>query len=403
MTVVTMTSPGELRCTAIRTQLRSTLAAFRTAGFVVAALLFVFAAPGAPVVAAIAVGLAVIPAVLTYTERVRKGGGVTLDAEGLLLRTDSVPRRIRRAEVEGGYLRALDRSVFLRLGNGQRLTLRLEDPGGNQRVLDHVLGLDKQALVAPLRGQLGAFMKGFLAFLASYILSSVVFASAGVVLGMIASPFLAVLVTALVVARFGYPRAVVGSDGIRITGGVRTRFIPFADVEDATASATPWPGRGEAHSGVRILRRGKSAVLLPTIGQGPDEVTGLVERIRAGARGCSPGGKERLLGVLDRRGRTPAAWKADLGRLALAGGGFRVAAVAPDELESVLDDPSATADRRVGAALALHAIDPSLGPRIRTTAAASANPKLRVALEAASEGEVNEEAIHEALAVRSTD
>jgi hypothetical protein len=399
-----MTEPSVvLRCASTRVRYGSAGASIGNAAIALGVLLLLvavtFIAGLGPACALACAGFAIV----AFSARSRPGGEVTLDEQGLRLTTSAGERRIRGAEVRGGFVVAAEASVILRLGSGRRVTLCLEDRSAPQRVLDHVLGIDKQALVAPLRGTLGAFTIGLVTFLGAYVVAGTLAGHLPGLTGLFAPPLLAVLATVSAVARFGHPQAIVGADGIRVTGGVRTRFIPFTEIEGATLGAAPWQGLRQVGSSVLVQRRHKKAFHLPTIGQTSDEVRGLLQRIRTGAGALSSGGRDKLLGMLERKGRTPATWKADLHRVAAAGGGFRDLAVGPDDLEAVLHDPTALADRRVGAALALRAIDPSRGPRIRVAAAASANEKLRVALEAASDGEVDSEALDDALAVRAAD
>lgn len=81
---------------------------------------------------------------------------------------------------------------------------------------------------------------------------------------------------------------------------------------------------------------------------------------------------------------------------------FRSAAMRREDALRVVEDPTAPADARVGAALALmnEATDDER-LRVRVAADSSAYPKVRVALEAALEGEVDEDLVEEAQAERS--
>jgi hypothetical protein len=242
---------------------------------------------------------------------------------------------------------------------------------------------------------LGAFTRGLLAFLGSLPLCMFL---AGALLGPSMSPMgmvLSAAFTVLFVRLYGYPRVVIGADGIRLVGRLVPRFIPFADLTGARLR----PGDASGVTGVEVTRSDGRTFLLPTIAQTEDAEHALVERIRAGIEAYAKGGDDRLLGALERRGRPVPVWKEDLRRLAQAEGGFRQQAIGREDFERVLADPSAPADRRVGAALALEAtVDETAKDRIRVAAAASASPPLRIALEAAADGEVDEEAVDEALA-----
>lgn len=88
--------------------------------------------------------------------------------------------------------------------------------------------------------------------------------------------------------------------------------------------------------------------------------------------------------------RTHAEWLAALTKLREAEGGYREAVVRDDDLWRVVEDPSASADARGGAAMLLRrSLDDEGKARVRVAAEATASPKLRVALDAAA-GETDE-------------
>ena len=91
-------------------------------------------------------------------------------------------------------------------------------------------------------------------------------------------------------------------------------------------------------------------------------------------------------------GRTAAEWRVHLRGLIDVHGDYRAAAVGPLELAALTADASAPADVRVGAAVALSVL-PNDNPeraRVRVAIDTAANPVLRVALERALDGEVDE-------------
>jgi hypothetical protein len=99
--------------------------------------------------------------------------------------------------------------------------------------------------------------------------------------------------------------------------------------------------------------------------------------------------------VLAKAGRTVKAWRDDLRAWARGGSAFRSAPPTADELETVLVDPAASGEARVGAALALR--ESGGEARVRVAADASASPKLRVALETIAAASDDDEAIEEAV------
>ncbi len=90
-------------------------------------------------------------------------------------------------------------------------------------------------------------------------------------------------------------------------------------------------------------------------------------------------------------------WRAALDEVALGERGFRGAAVPDDELYEILQDPAAPLGRRVGAALVLRRRDGDARARIRVAAETSVEPRIRVALEAAADDDIDEQAIERAL------
>ncbi len=114
-----------------------------------------------------------------------------------------------------------------------------------------------------------------------------------------------------------------------------------------------------------------------------------VLRRRALARSAPPEGGQSRWAVLDRNGRTVEAW-----REALQGvlhGGFRATSVTRDDLLRLLDDPETPAERRIAAALALQSeSDNDVQLRVRVAVETTVEPKVRVALDAALDGELDE-------------
>lgn len=87
---------------------------------------------------------------------------------------------------------------------------------------------------------------------------------------------------------------------------------------------------------------------------------------------------------VSRARRSATEWVATLRSRARAAGGYREPALDPSEMVDVLRDPDAPKDVRVGAAVALHAIDPS---RVRIAADEVADPDVRRIAVLAAEGD----------------
>jgi hypothetical protein len=330
---------------------------------------------------------------------------VVFDDEGIRLEGTRGMRRVRRSEVMSGFDDPEGRATVLALANGVRCELSLNDPLERERVLVH-LGqtIDQRALVAPLRGMLGAFTRGVIAFCLSLVVWSVVFAlltkafgpSFGHSVGH--SPaimfILSALVTLVVVQRVGSPRVVIGTDGLRLEGRLIHRFVPFSRV----ASVHEMPAVPNGMSGVVVLLTGGGRVVLPTVAQTTAQVNALVERIREGRRRYEASGGRSPTPHLERGGRTMKAWRSDLAQQ-LRPGGFRQASIDAADLERVVENPAVPLERRVGAVLALRELADDSGAlaRVRVTAGCAADERVRVALEEAAADELDETRLDRAL------
>jgi hypothetical protein len=370
-----------LECRAVRMRSRPFTRFVGAMGYVGAAWLALpLLATGNVVLGATIAALLAFSVYRSFVSRRRRGGWVKLEQDGLRVTCGGARRSWPRAQIVGAYRLPLALGASVQMANGSELVFELlpdeHGPAGDariartlanvERVLSHVgMGPSQRAVRAPLRGTIGAFTKGLVGFAMTCAF------------------------TALVVSRYGFPYVVVGADGIRIRGGLRTRFIPFADVRavDATHGVDQL-----GMTGVQLTTT-RSRELLPLIGQSLDQRNALVERIRAGREAYLATAGGRPLEALDRAGRPVAAWKANLERLAASEGGFREQPLGKDDFERVLADPRAPLDRRVGAALALRVADPSASVRIRVASESSADERVAAALQAASDGEIHEDVL----------
>jgi len=334
----------------------------------------------------------------------RVGGNVVLDAGALRVTggSEHADAVFPLSSIASGYQTRSDRTAVLHMKSGAQLVVHLEkdDPA---RVLTHAgVAVAQRALTLPLRGQFGAFTIGFVAVWPLLFSWWAVAAALRHSLGgyaFLAALAMTALSTALVVRRFGFPRVIVGTDGVRILGRLLPRFIPHENI--AGVELVP-PVYQHGKPSIRVLRRRGSPIELPTIAAPRDRVEGLARRIDEAVRAHAAGGA-RGLDALARSGRSAAEWKGDVRRLALAPPTFRNQALGLDDYERVLTDAAAAPDQRVGAALAVRAIDPADGPaRIRVAAGASADDALREALEAAAEGEIDDALLERAASRRAT-
>ncbi|MFT3772007.1 MAG: hypothetical protein QM820_41905 [Minicystis sp.] len=356
---------------------------------------------------------ALVPGVVT----VRDGALEVLDASGRVLRW------IRLDQITQGFWEEPD-LVLLSLRSREAVIVRAHDAAEGDRLL-HACGVTaaERVLRVPLASAASRIPGGpILAGLAlAFVFCVVVF------WGMVFSMFLRELIVAPtsrtllgggVMAILGTPlaglglgliralqrrEAVVGTDGIVFRRALRKLRIPYDEVTGVLPDAR----------GVRLLRRGASPVVLPTQGavDGPlperraapgvhvpeaeARRNALLARIEEAMAMRDQGAVARPgLDLLDRRGRSIAAWREELAKLLDEGAGYRRTGLTAGDLAGVVEDASASVERRIAAAVAL-ATKPEdeARQRVRIAAQACADDELRRALESAAEGEIDEDLV----------
>lgn len=193
-----------------------------------------------------------------------------------------------------------------------------------------------------------------------------------------------VLTSTLVHKSMEGKRVVVGTDGVRVDGPFRERFVPRA----AIASV------GFDRDGTHLALKDGTKVAIG--GTGPRE-QGLADRIEAALHAGSHR-SEPPMSLLERGGRAFTEWRAALRALAAADPGYRTASYGVEALAEIACDAEAPVDRRIGAALALGACgDGEARARLRVAASGLASESLRIALEQAADGELEEAALEAAI------
>lgn len=342
-----------------------------------------------------ALALLVVPALVAATARRRADAQIAIEPEGLRVIWSGRSITIRSEDIEDAY--AADRTVRIQLANGSLIVAGVsEDPNA---LLDEAgLTWDKRTLVAPLRGTLGAFTRGFVAFFVALLAALPI----GALLGMRADPLglaamgFATSFTVAFTKRFGWPRVAIGTDGIRILGGLRQRYFSYAQILQAREHVRVAADGPE----IAVQLRSGETLFLPTIAQPADQRAALVDRINAGVAAYTARESKALV-ALDRSGRAWHEWRDALRRLAQGEGSFREQAIGREDLERVLADPRSSVERRVAAALALREMGPDAHERVRIAAAATVDERVRVALDAAAEDELDEEKLERLLRARS--
>lgn len=184
---------------------------------------------------------------------------------------------------------------------------------------------------------------------------------------------------------------VIGRDGVQLRH-VLDRFIPHEKIREV--GLIPGDGRVQLS-----LRDGRRIAVHPIATGQPERMHALLGYLQR-AMASDDGAAVAAIGTLDRSGIPIPAWRQRLAVLFDAEPGYRGARLAPDQAVAIAEDPLTSPERRLGAALALlgaGAIDDHAQKRLRIAAEGSANPKLRVALEAIAEGEIEDAAIEQAL------
>ncbi|MFO0617572.1 MAG: hypothetical protein U0414_33570 [Polyangiaceae bacterium] len=191
----------------------------------------------------------------------------------------------------------------------------------------------------------------------------------------------------------------VGADGILTEWFGKKRWFSYADLE----FVGPYEDArmGKVYIGVELgLRSGERVQL--SCGQkrwGDENQALILERISEAIETYKSGIHASDASILGRNGRAPTDWITSLRRLgAGANADMRTAPIALDRLWRLVEDASASAVSRVGAAIALSPhIDERERKRIRVAAGSTASPKLRVALEKASTPDASEQELAEIL------
>jgi len=202
---------------------------------------------------------------------------------------------------------------------------------------------------------------------------------------------------------FSRSRIDVGADGILTSWlGVQKRFVPYREIAGAASYIDETGTTRSRYLGVVVTTTLGETIRMPVAQIGAlnarDRVNGILERIREAMATYQRGEVTASAAVLDRGDRDVAAW---IRALRAVGSGaaadHRTAPVLPEQLWRIVEDPSQKPELRAGAAVVLGgALDDEGRARLRVTAGAVAEPKVRIAIEAA--GGDDEEALAEALA-----
>lgn len=182
---------------------------------------------------------------------------------------------------------------------------------------------------------------------------------------------------------------IVGTDGVGLRRAWTRRFIPYSALRSAEID-------DDSNLVLKMLS-GKEI----TLNNGDEPARrALSARIREAMQAQGDGSAEGRaeLDLLELRGRSLHAWRDALKGLAARPGDYRRAGIPEEMLLSVIEDPDAAPERRIGAAVALRASGrKDAAPRIRVAAEACASERVRVALERAAEDELDDATLELAM------
>jgi hypothetical protein len=194
-------------------------------------------------------------------------------------------------------------------------------------------------------------------------------------------------------------RLEVGADGIATNWLGRKRFIGYSDVESVSQYAA---GSYRARwFGLALKLRSGEELRIPIMSGatwGTTHIAIIEERIGEALESFRRGDAAAEAALLARGERELPDWIRSLRAIgAGANAAHRTAPIQPERLWRIVEDPSADATARAGAAVALASeLDDHGKKRLRAAASATASPKVRIAIEAAATADEAE--LAEALA-----
>jgi hypothetical protein len=336
--------------------------------------------------------LSLLALVLAVRRPSTKPARVRADARGVFANDTLV---VARDVVRAGYLQPRAAGLpVVRLECRKAfevVDVEVKDASEGAKLLA-ALGLDASRSVVHFRVRRGIFASNRAQAIVSGLIGSSSYAIWIVAPEHHKLPFMLVYF-ALVSLNLWPTKMSIGADGVLVSSLWARHFYPFAKV--AAVETNKW-------GIVLVTRRGERVDIRTRTGarknRGPDDATrAIVARIRAGVDALATSTVPDAAALVGRGARTYDAWidaLRELGR----DGDYRAAALPPDELWRVLEDPAAEASARAGAAMALRtSLDGEGRQRLRVASAASVSPRVRVALDVIARVEADDAALREAL------
>ena len=182
----------------------------------------------------------------------------------------------------------------------------------------------------------------------------------------------------------------IGADGVAVEWHGTRRFVAWSKVRGVEVEAT----------GTRLVVDGEPPLLVRTAGaRGREDFflrkDAIHARLLAAWRAPAEVDGVAFVERLERGARSPTEWRRQVEAMRAAD--YRSGSAPEEDLWRVVEDHRASAEARVGAALALRRSD-GAARRLRVAAESVASPRVRIALERAADPDVEEEVLDEALA-----
>jgi hypothetical protein len=351
---------------------------------------------GASWISAVAVALL---ALITRVNEMPRKGRLEIEDGELTVGWGNWQTRLPKGAVVGGSVTPRTGGALLLLGmaDGRRAAAQVPSEDAGARALE-ALAIDPmgRALTATFRSGVLRVLAAFGVSFALILLGT--WLTNADALGFVSGLTWLAICLALVVAWLvgtRPPEIAVGADGVRIRGIASTRFIPLAEIASA---------RVEGFPSVLVITRGGGAedrTRVP-LGNGP-MLAAVAHRIALArsATGADEASTTRLA-LLERGARSLDAWKSAL-RSTVARADYRQASLAHGDLARIVASGVASAEHRIGAALALRESgSDDARDEIRIAAGQCVDPRVRVALARIAEEDDDENAegraVEEALA-----
>jgi len=320
-------------------------------------------------------------------------GEVTADARGVLV-GDTLA--LARQDAAYGFVEATPGGARVKLhdaSHGLRLEIRVKDVGEGRALLG-ALGLDVSQRVAPFfaaspaGGARGFVIATGISAALWYVLANwfptyywrSVLLDDIVTIARLVTPVLVLLAWAVIST---IPtRVTVGADGLDVRWLRRRRFVPYRSILRVV------PAFGQLRvvlaEGITLRLRGQRRSFTP---QTRPDHRAMVDRLGAAIdEHLAASRVQEAVAQLPEPGKDGAGWLRELEAVQVGvEGGYRRAVVDDEVLWRVVEDASLDEKTRAGAAVVLRKLLGDEGrARLRVVAEATASPRLRVALEAAS-------------------